>query len=192
VGTSRFKRSRSGALTLTVETEEAPVLRGLLAQLAELVAPDDDPAGDPLDALVGIGTSTEPPDDPVLARLLPDAYADDPQAAGEFRRYTERTLRERKLADATTALATLDRPGEKRPLTGDEAHAWLGALNDLRLALGTRLEVTETWEEQARALAPDDPALPLFAVYEWLGWLQAELVGCLAADLPPEGGPARG
>jgi hypothetical protein len=96
------------------------------------------------------------------------------------------------MTDATTALETLDRPGEKRPLSADEARAGLGALNDLRLSLGTRLDVTEQWEDQARRLGPEDPALAMFAVYEWLGYLQGELVACLAADLPKDRRPDRG
>ena len=67
----------------------------------------------------------------------------------------------------------------EHPLTSDEAQAWLGALNDLRLALGTRLDVTEDWHAQAAALDPDDPALVLFSVYDWLSMLQELLVRCL-------------
>jgi hypothetical protein len=115
----------------------------------------------------------------VLARLFPDAYPDDTDAAEEFRRYTESGLREAKQSNARTALATLDAPGTEHVLTDYETQAWLGALNDLRLALGTRLDVTEDWHEQAAALAPDDPSLALFSVYDWLSVLQELLVRCL-------------
>ena len=164
---------------LTVAPEEAGVLRGLLQQLAELVAPDEPVDEDPLAAMVGIGTATTVPDDPVLARLFPDAYGDDPEAAAEFRRYTETSLRERKLSDARRAMATLEDPGTERRLEGPEVAAWLGALNDLRLALGTRLDVQEDWAQQYVALAEDDPARVAFELYDWLSWLQESLVRCL-------------
>src|SRR5439155_1762221 len=102
-------------VTAPMEVEEPDVLRGLFQQLAELVAPDEPPDPDPLAAMVGIGTSSSVPDDPVLARLFPDAYGDDPEASAEFRRYTEITLRERKLAAARRAMASLEDPGVERP-----------------------------------------------------------------------------
>jgi Domain of unknown function (DUF2017) len=176
---TRFRRKRGGVVVLTAHPMEAPVLVSLLEQLAELVAPEAAPDADPLAAMVGIGTATEPSDDPVLARLFPDAYADDPDAAGEFRRYTENGLREGKHAAAVLALATLDSPGDDRPLTTEEALAWLTALNDLRLALGTRLDVSEDWAAQRRAMSEDDPARFWLDVYDWLSHLQETLVGCL-------------
>jgi hypothetical protein len=179
MASTRFRRRRGGVVALTVHPEEVPVLRGLLSQLADLVAPDTAPDADPLAAMLGIGTATEASDDPVLARLFPDAYPDDPDAAGEFRRYTETGLRERKQAGARAALATLDEPGKERDLSGDEALAWLGALNDLRLALGTRLDVHEDWSEQYAGLPEHDPARITFEVYDWLSWLQETLVRCL-------------
>jgi hypothetical protein len=179
VGTTGFRRGRDGTVTMVVEADEAPVLRGLLEQMAELVAPPEPLDDDPLAAWIGIGSQTEAPEDPVLARLFPDAYRDDQEKSGEFRRYTEHTLRAGKLANARMALASLDAPGTEHPLTPDEVNAWLGALNDLRLALGTRLDVTEDWHEQAAELDPEDPSLVLFSVYDWLSVLQELLVRCL-------------
>jgi hypothetical protein len=179
VGTTGFRRGRDGTVTMVVPADEAPVLRGLLEQLAEMVAPAEALDDDPLAALVGIGSQTSAPEDPVLARLFPDAYRDDEEKSGEFRRYTENSLREAKLDNARTALSTLDAPGPEHPLTDAEVHAWLGALNDLRLALGTKLDVTEEWHEQAAGLDHDDPTLVLFSVYDWLSVLQELLVRCL-------------
>jgi len=176
---TRFRRKRSGVVALTVHPDEALVLAGLLQQLADLVAPEESADADPLAALVDIGTTTEVPDDPVLARLFPDAYADDPEAAGEFRRYTENSLRDRKHVGALRALATLERPGKERDLVEDDVQAWLGALNDLRLALGTRIDVQEDWPTQFHGLAEDDPTRSLFLLYDWLSWLQETLVRCL-------------
>jgi Domain of unknown function (DUF2017) len=180
---ARFRRARGGGATVAFEAEEALLLRRLLGELLTLVGEAEeggDAAGaDPLAELVGIGTHTTTPEDPVLARLFPDAYPDDPEAAGDFRRYTEPELRRSKTDAVRTALRTL---GEGRlRLSADEAGAWLRALNDLRLAIGTRLEVTEEWGEVDDTLPdPDDPRRALYTVYLWLGWLQETLVGALA------------
>ncbi len=175
---TRFRRRR-GAVLLTVHELEAPVLLGLLAQLADLVAPEVAADADPLAAMVGIGTATAPSDNPVLARLFPDAYADDPESSGEFRRYTENSLRERKHAAALAVIATLEEPGVERPLSPEEVEAWLGALTDLRLAIGTALSVDEDWEAQLAGLPPDHPARQSFEIYNWLSWLQETLLRCL-------------
>ena len=178
MASTRFRRKR-GAVVLTVHEGEDLVLSGLLEQLVEMVAPEGLPDDDPLAAMVGIGTATKPPQDPVLARLFPDAYPDDAEAAGEFRRYTETGLRETKQAAALAALATLAEPGQDRVLTAEEALAWLTALNDLRLALGTRLDVDEDWSVQFDRLDDDDPSRFWLQVYDWLSRLQEQLVRCL-------------
>src|SRR5262249_7514936 len=102
------------------------------------------------------------PEDPVLAGLLPDGYADDPRAAGEFRKYTESSLREAKKYFAQTLLDTLPPKGGRVKLTGDQARDWLRTLNDVRLMFGVRLEVTEDFEEQLAALSPGDPQVAAF------------------------------
>lgn len=177
----QFRRARGGGASITLEDAEVALLRRLFAEMSMLLADDEDAAEvDPLAELVGIGTRTATPDDPVLARLFPDAYADDPEAAGDFRRYTESELRRGKQAALATASATLGGGGRLR-LSAEEAGAWLRALNDLRLAVATRLGVTEEWGEVEDALPdPADPRRPLYAVYLWLGWLQETLVGALA------------
>ena len=128
-------------------------------------------------------TSSPPPErpvDPVLARLLPDAYNDDPEAAGEFRKYTESSLREAKKYFAQTLLETLPPDGGRVKLTADQARDWLRALNDVRLMFGVRLEVTEDFEEQLAALDPQDPRIAAFEVYGWLGAVQESLVRAIA------------
>ena len=118
----------------------------------------------------------EAPADPVLARLLPDAYQDDDEAAGEFRKYTESSLREAKKYFAQTMLETLPPKGGRVKLTADQARDWLRALNDVRLMFGVRLEVTEDFEEQLASLDPKDPRVAAFEVYGWLGAVQESLV----------------
>jgi hypothetical protein len=138
------------------------------------------PSAADLDAMLGLGEPVNPPEDPALARLLPDAYRDDPGAAGEFRRYTEQSLRSAKQKTAQTVLETLPAEGGPVELSGDQAQSWLRALNDVRLALGVRLEVTEEFEDQWQELDPDDPRSAAFEVYAWLGDVQESLVQALA------------
>ncbi len=175
-----FRRTRRGDTELALRPEEVAVLADLLGQLADLVAPEEPPDADPLNALVGIGTHTRPPEDPALARLFPSAYLDDDAAAGEFRRYTEPDLRARKREQALAARTSLQRmdKGVAR-LTPEESTGWLLALNDLRLVYGVRLEVTEDDAGGPEDLEEDDPQFIPMSLYRWLTYLQATLVEVL-------------
>jgi hypothetical protein len=62
-------------------------------------------------------------------------------------------------------------------LTPEEADAWLRALNDLRLVLGTRLDVGEDFDWDA--VGPDHPDAQELALYAYLSWLQEQLVEAL-------------
>ncbi len=174
----RFKRTRKG-VEAKLEPVEATVLAQCAQELLELLGEPEAVSDDPIAAMVGLPSGpVETPDDPALARLLPDAYGDDEAAANDFRRYTEADLRAGKRLAATAALeqlAPLVAAGGKLALTRDQADAWLGWLNDIRLVLGTRLEVTEDMDE----VAPDDPREPILQVYGWLGWVQESLLSCL-------------
>lgn len=185
MGVHGFRRTLTGRVILRVDVVEKGLLMTLLEQLVDFVAPEPEEAGeDPLHRLVGIAESAERPEDPALARLFPDAYLDDTEAAADFRRFTERSLRDTKVAQATTALETLRRSGEKVTLTDPEARAWLGALNDLRLALGSRLAITEDAAEEFAALPDDDPRAATYHVYDWLTFLQDSLVRSLMPTSP--------
>ncbi|NED52525.1 DUF2017 family protein, partial [Micromonospora aurantiaca] len=102
-------------------------------QLLALIG--DAPAADDELAAMGIAENAEKPDDPVLARLFPDAYRDDGEAAGEFRRYTEMGLRDGKREAAGMVLGALTDEGADVVLDDEQAQGWLRALNDVRLAL---------------------------------------------------------
>ena len=159
---------------------EREVLTNLVQQIIELLAERvDHHNDDPLAAMVGITVHDTPPEDEVLLRLLPNAYADQVDAS-EFRRYTESTLRQKKQAHAMAMRMHLQEAinGEIE-LDHDGANAWLGAMNDVRLALGVRLKVEENSHEDLELLAPDDPMRAVYAVYTWLGWLQETLVEAL-------------
>jgi hypothetical protein len=181
-----FRPTRGGGVRATLAPAEASLLRSLVGQVISLIAQDGAPPGPadgPLDWDAELDEMDQPrttPDDPVLARLLPDGYRDDPQAANEFRKYTESGLRSAKQQAAQEMLDTLPEAGGKIRLTHDQAHAWLKALNDVRLALGVRLGVTEEFEEQWGRLRADDPQRAAYEVYAWLGAVQESLVQALA------------
>jgi hypothetical protein len=186
-----FRPTRDGGASVRLSAGEATLLRTLVVPVMELLgerggvrdAKDvkDDPSAvlDDLEQIFQQDTP-ETPEDPVVARLLPDAYQDDPEAAGEFRKYTESSLREAKKYFAQTLLDTLPPNGGRVKLTGDQARDWLRALNDVRLMFGVRLEVTEDFEDQLAALSPQDPKVAAFEVYGWLGAVQESLVQALA------------
>jgi hypothetical protein len=176
-----FSVGRSGSLRLKFDDDERVLLLTLAQQMAEFVAPaPPDPDADPLMTMVGIDAEAEVPDDPALARLFPDAFTDDPDASVEFRRFTERGLREAKNAHAMTVILTLESGATSVPAT--DIDAWLGFLNDTRLTLGTRLEISEDNHAALAALPENDPRLGLFHVYDWLTYLQDSLVQQLLAD----------
>jgi hypothetical protein len=173
---SEVKRVRRG-IRLRLEPEEAELVRMMAEQMLALLG-EPEQAADPLAAALGIAEDADKPDDPVLARLFPDAYQDDSGAAREFRRYTELGLRDGKREAAGIVLATV-RPGEDVVLDREQAQAWLRALNDVRLALGTRLDITEEWYEEVAELDRDDPRFAMYAAYDWLTMLQEQLVQAL-------------
>jgi len=130
------------------------------------------------------------PDDPVLARLLPDAYPDDPEAAGDFRRFTQDRLVARKYAACGSVLDALPENSDGPVLVVlDDAGAlvWLGALNDVRLALASRLGVEQDDDDYWESLPEDDPRGTVHEIYQWLGWVQETLVRALSEQVPPEG-----
>jgi hypothetical protein len=175
-----FFRHGDNAYLANFTEAEREVLVNLTEQIIELLAERvDHHNDDPLAAMVGITAHDTPPDDEVLLRLLPNAYADQVDAS-EFRRYTESTLRQKKQAHAMAMRmhlkAAVDGVVE---LDHDSANAWLGAMNDVRLALGVRLKVEENTHQDLELLAPDDPMRGVYAVYSWLGWLQESLIDAL-------------
>ena len=117
-------------------------------------------------------------EEPTLYRLFPPAFADDDAANAEYARLVGDEPARRQAARARPARADSAR-GARSPRTS--SGAWLGALESLRLALGTQLDVTE---ESYGALDTSDPDAPRLALYHWLSWLQEEVVQALATSLP--------
>ncbi len=174
-------RATSDGVTARFAKPEAVIIRDLVGQVVELVAADmPPPASDDLAALVGLTEDAELPDDPVLARLLPDGYRDDPESAHEFRRFTESGLRSAKVESARTLLDTLPAGGGRVRLSSDQAEAWLRSLNDVRLALGVRLGVTDDYDGLGEDVQSDDPRYAYMQVYQWLAYIQESLVAALS------------
>ena len=173
-------KRKGDVIRLKLAPEERMVLVGFAREVAEMLGGVAAADPDPLAAMVGMGSESaaEPPEDPALRRLLPDAY-DDPEVAAEFRRLTDDELRRGK-ASSLTRLAE-DVEGSDGSLDLDEAAAdvWVQALNDVRLVLGVRLRVDDDEGTWRRTLSPDDPRLPLVAAYDWLSGMQEMLLDAL-------------
>ena len=195
-----FEPLPGGGAAVALDDVEISIIRSLAVQLLELIGPGpaEDAPDDPLAELFAEGPS-EAPADPVLRRLFPDAYGDPerlPQSAeeaeerqahsAEFRRYTENDLRAGKRETALAVIRSLDAltPGEKGDavlkLSPEESRQWLGALTDLRLAIGCRLDITDEDDTDLLYRLPDeDPRKPMVMAYLWLGGLQETLVATL-------------
>jgi Domain of unknown function (DUF2017) len=150
-----IERRRDGTYRVRLPREERDVLAALPGQLRDALA-----AGEP-----------------TLYRLFPPAHADDDEANAEYAQLVSAGLLEGKLL----ALAELERTAHDETLGEDELGAWLGALESLRLVLGTQLDVTE---ESYAPLAVDDPDASRLALYQWLSWLQEQVVQAMSAALP--------
>ncbi|MET9115903.1 DUF2017 domain-containing protein [Streptomyces longwoodensis] len=197
-----FEPLPGGGAAVALDDVEISIIRSLAVQLLELIGPGpaEDAGDDPLAELFAEGPS-EPPSDPVLRRLFPDAYTDpvEPPAgprqaeehqaySAEFRRYTENDLRAGKRDNALAVVRTLDalaseaagEGGAVLKLTPEESRRWLGALNDLRLAIGSRLDISDEDDTDLLFRLPDeDPRKPMVMAYLWLGGLQETLVNTL-------------
>lgn len=113
-------------------------------------------------------------DDPSVARLFPSAYPGDPQRDEEYRLLVHDELRQSLLG----ALDTLEATADQTELDEEQLLGWMRAINEVRLLLGTRLDVTE--DQTSRRVPDEDPRAPALALYGWLSWLQEQVVEALA------------
>jgi hypothetical protein len=187
-GFTRHRRSQKVIANFT--GFEADLLRSLASQLVELLrneaaVPRD--TRDPFEAMMDFSGPTAEPEDPVLARLFPSAYAEDEEAASEFRRFTEGSLRDGKAQAACAIIDGLEEAGLPEQLAEDglmidveldepTAEIWMRSFTDLRLALATRLGIEEGDEAYWLSLDDDDPRAQAHDIYEWVGYLQETLV----------------
>ncbi|MCE0765604.1 DUF2017 domain-containing protein [Pseudonocardia kujensis] len=173
-----WKRAGRGARTrfvATLEEQESTVLRGLVIEVTQMLdGRAADTPQDELAELTGMRTGpTSRPDDRVLARLLPDFTSEDADLAAGLRSLHEPELIQAKKYAAESVLTALPSRGGRVELTVDQADEWLAALNDVRLALGTALDVSEETPEE---FPDDDPRAPHLGVYHWLTFVQDSLV----------------
>jgi hypothetical protein len=155
-------RRRGQDVVARLDPAESGVLGLLLDQLEQLLTAD----------------AADVEGDPVMARLLPAGHRTDPELAADYRDLTETALRSGKADDLAAVRATLPVDGGQLRLDPEQAGAWLRTTNDLRLALGERIGVTEQTEP------PEDPSGEegqQLAVYYWLTALQGSLVDAVAA-----------
>lgn len=176
-----FKRSLSGRVSLILDQNERQLLRNLFNQSLELLEIDDvQQHDDPLMQLMNMDGPTEISSDKALARLFPNAYHNDDEASGDFRRYTEPDMRRAKLENMRVVLDVLDDDQPKVQLTPAQVQAWLLALNDLRLILGTRIGIGEeddldSFVELDDEEIPEDTNPGLY-LYDYLTYLQEMLI----------------
>ncbi|MQA11157.1 MAG: DUF2017 family protein [Pseudonocardiaceae bacterium] len=180
-------RRKGSRIVCTLEQQEAAIVRGLVSQLQDMLeARAEEAPQDELAELTGIkaGPSSSP-NDPVLSRLLPDFHRlDDDQpdqsevdSSAALRSLHEPEVLEAKTGVAAMVLDTCPPGGGEVRLSLEQADAWASALNDVRLALGTALDVTEDMPEE---LPEDDPRTPHLGVYHWLTWVQESMIQALS------------
>jgi len=170
----RFERTGDGGLRVSLAGAERELLRSLPEELRAVYDADDQ-------------------GDPVRDRLFPRAYLDPTaeDAEREWRELVHPELLNVRFAALELVTASLDRAADGRggdvvaDLSAEEVAAWLGVLNDARLALGTRLGVNEDLDDAE--LDPADPEAAGHAVYAWLTHLQGDLVETMLEDLPDLG-----
>lgn len=187
-----FKGSaEANNLSVALSNDELHILINLVEQLLELLGErnfihhyqSDDPFAQLMAASFGnIQSPIEQPEDPVLRRLLPNAYA-DPESAAEFRKYTEgslRTVKQKHLLYLREQLVfPVDHELPKADIAVTDPTQWLIAINDLRLALAVRLEINQDGFEKFQAMQDSEPQKHLHAVYYWLGGIQESLINHL-------------
>src|SRR4051794_39445631 len=162
--TQWWSRRRDGTVALRLLPDEAQLLQQVFRELQALL--DDSP------------------DDPVVKRLFPAAYLDPTEEAreSEYQVLAHASLMRTRLDTLGELLATLDpiAGGRKRvELVLDDEHVnrWMGALNDVRLALGVALDITEDVDLDDFHL--DDPRRVGVEIYGLLSWFFGELVDVL-------------
>ena len=152
----RISHAGSGRFKVRLPEEERQLLRQLADELRAVLAASTDA--------------------PAVRRLFPTAYHDDVERDREYQALARDELLDRRL----TTIEVLESTADASELDEEQITAWMAVVNDLRLVLGTKLDV----DEELRDLDPDDPDAAAYAVYEYLGYLLSEIIDALAEDLP--------
>lgn len=178
-------------LVTRVDAVEISLLTSLVGQVNELLGGADAAEGaDPFalweESFGGGGTLDH--DDPIIARLFPDAYPDDPVATAEHHRFTEDDQRRSRVHDGTVVLEDLEQTdGGASDLVVPLAHvgAWLKTLNGVRVALAVRLGIeSEADHEVLEGLSVRDPRAQVVAIYDWLAMVLESLLAALDSGNP--------
>jgi hypothetical protein len=182
-----FRYGRKG-ITGQLEPAERELLRSLFDDVISMLEPDVRVNEDPLAALVGLDSEAREPTDRALRRLLPNVMKNDGDASLEFRRLTERSLRESKIGALKAAALGLDK--DELVLTPADARHWSTALNDVRLVLAERLDIRDEADAEHIHLMQDwsqaeDVESYLALVYNFATWLQESLVQAMLQSLEP-------
>ncbi|WP_346844564.1 DUF2017 domain-containing protein [uncultured Rothia sp.] len=181
-----FKNTRKG-ISARFTAEEASLLQKLFSDVADTLEPEVSDETDPLASLIGISENSAVPTDPAVARILPVA-SDDPEVADEYRRFTELSLRQQKIG--YLQMAALDVEAQDVVLDAEHARGWAAALNDVRLTLATRLDITSDADASATATKTDwrkvDTVEDYMAlVYNFVSWLLDTLMEAMLDTLEP-------
>jgi Domain of unknown function (DUF2017) len=153
----RIRRTGRGDFEIRLPREERDLLRSIPGELREALQVREDPA---------------------VARLFPPAHPDDPERNDEYAELVGDDL----VAGRLRAVEVLEATVDAKRLDEEQMAAWLGVINDVRLILGTRLDVDEDLD--LGSISPEHPLAPAYAVYGYLGWLQEQVVLAMAAGLP--------
>lgn len=160
-------RTRRGKITVSLTDREAGLLRGLIGEYLEVL--------DTQKASTSSGAIDPSDKERVMQRLFPEASLDDERVRAEYSQLARDSLEHDKRTNAQTALRSLGPAGPwKGTLSSEERDSWLVILTDLRLVIGTRLDVTE--ETMSIEPDPNDPQQWPIALLHYLGWLQETLV----------------
>lgn len=169
-----FESGLNGRVTLSLDVGEREVLGQLFDQMEQLLDElTSQETSDPLEHMLGMNGSTQISKDPALARLFPDGYSEDEHASSDFRRFTEQDLRQQKIATLDDVRKAIQANSNPTVVSALEAQSWLKALNDLRLVLGTRLEISDNKDFDFDG---DEPGMHL---YNYLTYLQGTLIDAL-------------
>jgi hypothetical protein len=153
-----FERHDDG-IRMQLRSEEVDLLMRMRAELQSVLAAED-------------------PDDPVHHRLFPGAVTQDDEANQELRRLIHDDLLRSRL-DALDELAGyVDRAHRQRgryttDLVDDEPAVVLGTLNDIRLALASRVGMDVL---EHREFVTDQATQTTLAVMDWFGMWQEQLL----------------
>ena len=168
----------SGDVLLAQFSElETELLCDLASQVADLLDESVTLPPDRLLASVGIGGGDALSEDPAIARLLPNGYSEDDEASIEFRRLTEYSLAERKIANARLMITgLLAARGEPIRLDAEARQAWMRSLTDIRIVIAARLGI-EKDEDLGRSDTEED--MMMRDVFDWLAMVQTSLIEAL-------------